>query len=45
MWDSARVGINTPPIKIRLLDHPKYKEALFMLYHGADKKNTFQLFV
>ncbi len=36
MWDSARVGINTPPIKIN-------RDKLFMLYHGADEKNTYRL--
>jgi predicted GH43/DUF377 family glycosyl hydrolase len=32
IWESARVGINTPPIKI---EHEKYGDSLFMLYHGA----------
>lgn len=32
MWDSARVGINTPPIKM--------EEGLLFLYHGADKKKN-----
>jgi len=40
-WDNARVGINTPPIKIK---HDKYGDCLFMLYHGADKKtNTYKI--
>ncbi len=40
-WDSARVGINTPPIKII---HPKYGECLFCMYHGANKKrNTYRM--
>lgn len=32
MWDNQRVGVNTPPIKI--------KEGLLFLYHGVDKKNN-----
>lgn len=36
MWDSARVGINTPPVKIG-------RKKLFMLYHGADEKNIYRL--
>ncbi len=36
MWDSARVGINTPPIRIS-------RNRLFMLYHGADEQNTYRL--
>ncbi|MBU2612403.1 MAG: hypothetical protein KKB62_01640 [Nanoarchaeota archaeon] len=41
MWDGARIGMNTPPIRVRTSD---YNEALFMLYHGADeKKNTYRM--
>jgi len=34
-WDNARVGANTPPVKIKT---KKYGECYFMLYHGANKK-------
>jgi len=33
-WENARVGINTPPIRIK---HETYGNCLFMLYHGARK--------
>ena len=36
-WDDARIGANTPPIKI--VDE-KFGECFLMLYHGADKKNN-----
>lgn len=37
MWDSVRVGINSPPINIG-------KDMLFMLYHGADiETNTYKI--
>ncbi len=31
-WESWRVGVNTPPVRIR---HKEYGDSLFMLYHGA----------
>jgi len=34
-WESWRVGINTPPIRIK---HEKRRDCLFMLYHGAQQK-------
>ncbi len=37
MWDGSRIGANTPPIKIK---HEKYGECLFMIYHGADKREN-----
>lgn len=38
-WDNARVGINTPPIKMK---HKIFGDVLFMLYHGASKQeNTY----
>jgi len=40
-WDNARVGINTPPIKIK---HKKFGECLFSIYHGATiKDNIYQM--
>jgi len=33
-WENARVGINTPPIRIK---HQKHGDCLFMLYHGAQQ--------
>lgn len=40
-WDNARVGVNTPPIKIK---DEKSNNKLLMLYHGANKENnTYQI--
>ena len=40
-WDDARVGINTPPIKIM---HKKFGECLFSIYHGASiNGNIYQM--
>ena len=43
MWDSQRVGVNTPPILIKLLKNSKVEEAFFILYHGADKENIYRM--
>ena len=40
MWDSARVGINAPPIEIK---NKKFGKALFMLYHGANEDRTYSM--
>lgn len=41
MWDDARVGINTPPIKMK---HKELGHVLFMMYHGASKNdNTYSM--
>ena len=36
-WDNARTGVNTPPIK---MEHKIFGDVLFMLYHGASKKEN-----
>ncbi len=43
MWDSERVGVNTPPILIKLTKNCEFNRALFMLYHGADKENIYRM--
>lgn len=43
MWDSERVGVNTPPILIKLLKNGKFRETFFILYHGADKENIYRM--
>lgn len=40
MWDSARVGMNSPPIEIR---SKKFGNVLFMLYHGANQDRTYSM--
>ncbi len=36
-WENARVGVNTPPIRMK---HERYGNCLFMLYHGAQKQSN-----
>lgn len=43
MWDSERVGVNSPPILIKLIKNCEFDRALFMLYHGADKENIYRM--
>lgn len=40
-WDNARVGANTPPIRIK---HKEFGECYLMLYHGTSKdKNIYRI--